>query len=233
MSELASSFNTLSIAVESTAFRNLVLDRQCAFMTAEIVRVRDALLGSDALIARAKSDPSGYMLSEIIRKDTSGLELVFKHFFLVVREVGWGDAALRFAGHLPASSWGADQPTVPCFIKSCPCSGQLKRKDVIGFIKSQHKPEWKAYLDLMESQRGSESKESASELRLRLQRSLNKINNDYIKIMEEQLTARNFPHDELPILVGEGKLYSLCALSSRFRRPSPERSVPAIPSSST
>lgn len=197
---------TLPNKKDPVGFRNLVFDRQRAFMVMEVVRVREALMGSDALIAKAKADPSAYMLSQVITADKSSLRATFKHFFNIVSELGWGDASLRWSGRLAAvTPFAPNAPVRACFSKSCACDGKLKQTDIIAFIKSQHKPNWQGFLDYMESLRAasSEPDESASELRLRLQRTLDKLNNDYLKMMDAELNLRAFPHNDLIILGGE------------------------------
>lgn len=64
----------------------------------------------------------------------------------------------------------------------------------------------------MESQRATgrlAGRESAQGLRLRLERSLNKLNDDYLQMMKQGLDFLGYPHHDIAMVSGERAFYSL------------------------
>lgn len=62
------------------AFREFVFDRQSAFMTLEVVRVREALMSSDALILKADANPKHDILADILTTKRELLHNLFEPF---------------------------------------------------------------------------------------------------------------------------------------------------------
>lgn len=219
---IAPDVSTVPNKKEPLGFRRLLYDRQRAFMAMEIVRLRDALIGSDALVAKARINPNPDMLSEVIAQHVMSAEAptskafgsaddLFRPLLCYAGDAAYGDAALRWSGCLPAvATFAHRQALLPCM-----CEGieEHDQQAIINVIKTQHQPDWKGYLAYMESQRanGRIAAKSATDLRLRLQRALKALNDGCLKAVEDQLCLFGFPYHEI------GMLDRTLLLHSRFR----------------
>lgn len=213
---MASSSALLPKRESETAFAELVMDRQSAFMTMEIVRIRDALLGSDALIAEAKASPGINILADVLPDEISSFIMRNNSLFLLLpAQVAWGDACMRFSGLLPpVAPFAAEQPSLAA-CKKCICRGKFARKDIFSVLRAQHKPDWSAFLRYMAAQRASGQgiSQSADEL----EAALVKLNERLLSTMESYLTQVKFPHQTLQMIRDEAQLYKFV---QTLRRPS-------------
>lgn len=201
------SITTLPNKNEKLGFRRLVMDRERAYVTMELARVRDALMGSDALIARAKANPSPTMLNDVFMSDIEELWQLFQPFTRYVSDAAWACSALRWAGHLPSLvPFAPEQPVL-----ACGCEGHANQENVIGVLKSTHKPDWQAFLDYAEQERaeGRILAKSALELRTQLLLALEKLNSRFLKGISAQLVKLDFPYNDMGLLDGEADFYHL------------------------
>lgn len=184
-------------------------------MAMEIVRVREDLMGAEVLIAKVKAEPAldfDDMLSSLLQKDRSVSLYLFKTFIRHVDEVSWGAAAQIWAGHSPSVlPFDPQQPWRACRHPRCHAKGTLEQKDIISLVISQHKPDWTPFYDFMETQRAGqdEPKESATQLRLRLQRSLDKVHDEYLEMMHAGLAQVDYPHHDFRLFNGEQQILKL------------------------
>lgn len=91
MASSASDTSTAADESRPTGFRDLVFDRQRSFMVMEIKRIRDALLGSDVLIAKAEANASLNMPADVSIKDPSLDEDKVNLMFRYVDRAAFGD----------------------------------------------------------------------------------------------------------------------------------------------
>lgn len=173
-------------------------------MTMEIVRIRDALLGSNVLIAKAKVKPGINILADILPEDGGAFAIrKTDPFFLLPAQAAWGDACLRFSEVLPrVAPFAPDQPALAeCGL--CVCMGEFRRKDIFGIIRTQHKPDWSAFLQYMAAQRARGTVPSARELKT----TLAKLNEDLFSMMLPHISHLKFPHHDLGMIRDEAQLY--------------------------
>lgn len=198
---------------DECGFQALVFDRQRAFMAMEAVAMRDALLGSDVLIGKAKLNTSTDMLASVQIKDPykdlekDVVEPTLRH----VDFAGLADACLRWASRLPPVKPFAPHHEEQACHRDCHCTGKLTNKDIIGIIKAQHKPDWQPFLDFAEGQRasGRVKDKSAQELRLHLESRLNKLNDKFFAILRDRLQIIGYPHQSILSYTDEQALYPL------------------------
>lgn len=215
---IAPDVDTVPNEKERLGFRRLLYDRQRSFMTMELVRVRDALIGSNALIVKARVDPNPDMLDNVIApamlslNGSQGFDSPDGLLRLLINYVGdaaYGDSALRWSDGLPPTATFAHGQV----LLACTCEGKLdyNQDAIIDAIKSQHQLDWKPYLAYMETQRaiGRITANSAGELRLRLQRTLETLNDDFLEAVERQLCRSGFPYQEIGMLEVEAEIRQL------------------------
>lgn len=165
---------TLPNKDDENRFLTLALDRQCAFMLAELTTIREALLGSDVLIDMVQEIPELMKDDNVssvlaLSPDAGFFGLAFMSLVNVVNCAAWGDASLRVAAHLPPVTpfTPTNQAARPCTVKSCGCSGTLPHSDVFAALKRAPKPEWQPFLDHAEEERASGRLDAPSAATLR------------------------------------------------------------------
>lgn len=197
---------------DERAFCTLVFDRQRAFMVAEIVGLRDTLMGPSTLIAQAKANPDPNMMHSVFV--SGGLMVIFEQLFRYVDAMATGDAVMRWLGHLESvAPFGSEQSLHVCNLKRCTCNTTLKRTSIISFIKSQHKPNWQPFLDYIETQRVTgriNVGKSSRELRLHTQRTLDQLNEQFLQVINERLEGDlEYPLHDRALLRDEAAFYPL------------------------
>lgn len=206
------------IKEETYGFRRLLYDRQRAFMVLELWNLHEGMNGSDALIQRctAITPPPGVQVklfnSEVKLEDAIPDEMVMalliESLKSYVSAAAWGDAAQRWAGRLPqVQTFAPGEILLPCA-----CEGKVfTQRSVIGALKGAHKPDWSAYLDWAESMRdaGKATHEPRALLRKRLQISLERIHDDFLRTMDKHLDRFGFPMQDSHMLSEETEVRKL------------------------
>lgn len=207
---------TLPNKESSNGFLLLALDRQYAFMLAELTAIREMMLGSDALIAKVKASPSTTLDSILailqLPESTEHFGFTFTRLCQLVNTVAYGDALLRWGGHLPpVPPFTPSEDVRPCTAWPCGCGGSLPQSTLVARLKSSPKTDWQRFFDYAEQERASGrlSAPSAATLRARLETALNKSNETFLSNFSKLLDTIAYPHYELSLVDREQRFRHL------------------------
>lgn len=208
MSSAASTGTTLlPNKSEDVGFRRLVFDRQRAFMVMELYRMREALMSSEAIIAKFQAGEDAF--NTIFCNDKYKMFTVFEKFYRYIVDTAYGDAALRWAGHLPSvPAFAPGQSLFRC--GCCEQGGHTQTASMMDNFRSLDKINFSDAIDftLTKYGRGPADLETLP-ARFRLEQPLRLIESEFGRMTEMLLKDMDYPYHDLEMISDEADFYAL------------------------